>query len=238
MGSGAWAPREFGTRSPSRLWPAEFSWGRSSVFACRSEKKDDELPAAVGHRDEWALRTDERASVWNVVVIVWLLVRGMGAANGGRDSRGRRGRCPARSPRCGISGSQREPGHGSDKPSTPQLLRASPTRVRRPGDECGGELAERAGVAHPTTGAQSVSLAGLPADAAARLRARVRFLARLISVVSFTAACAGGTRPMVAAGATVRLPTPGHAVLRNPLGCMAVTLRSDAPRHNVPQPQC
>jgi len=79
-------------------------------------------------------------------------------------------------------------------------------------------------VAHPTIGAQSVSLAGLSADAAARLRADVGLLARLTSVVSFTAACAGGTRPMVAAGATVRLRTPRHAVLRDPLVCMAVTL--------------
>lgn len=78
-------------------------------------------------------------------------------------------------------------------------------------------------MAHPTIGAQSVSLAGLSADAAARLRADVGLLARLTSVVSFTAACAG-TRPMVAAGATVRLPTPRHAVLRDPLVCMAVTL--------------
>ena len=95
---------------------------------------------------------------------------------------------------------------------------------RRPGDECGGgERAERAGVAHPTSGAHSVSVPGLPADPAP-LRARVRVLARLTSVVSFTATCAGGTRPMVAAGPIVRLPTPHHAVLRNPLVCMAVTL--------------
>ena len=48
-------------------------------------------------------------------------------------------------------------------------------------------------------------------------------LARLTSVVSFTAACAGATRPMVTARATVRLPPPRHAVPRNPLVRMAVT---------------
>ena len=63
-------------------------------------------------------------------------------------------------------------------------------------------------------------------------------LARLTSGVSFAAACAGAARPMVTATATVRLPTPRHALPRGPLVCMAVTLGGGAPRHNVAQPQC
>ena len=237
MGSGAWGPPKFGTRSPSRLWPAGFL-GPAFGLCLQVGEEDDELPAAVGHRDEWALRTDERASVE---------CGGHCVAPREGDGCGQRGAviavvavvplpCTFTSVR--ISGSQREPGHGSDKPSRPTSSGKPNSSGGVPATSAAANSRSEPAWRTRRPGRSPCRSPASPADAAARLRARVRFLARLISVVSFTAACAGGTRPMVAAGATVRLPTPGHAVLRNPLGCMAVTLRSDAPRHNVPQPQC